>query len=358
MASVHDSSAHDSSGQFNADTFSATNASYSLEKTRTSSSGKFWLNGEVAGCQCPECGGPMSIRLWLLTADCALCGTSLELTEEQERELQDLIHGRVTPPPPPPPPPAPIKPVVPQQQQQTTRPAAKTAASTPPQPQPKKAPRPQEAKPKKAEVKKPEPKKPQPAAIKLPELKSDDLFASASSSPTTTLTDTLPQHEDDETLHLQWLPGLISTILHILLVMLLALMSTTFVPYKKPPILLTATWANEGKEGDKKQALVDDERTVKIEPGPEQAPVPKPQPKPEPPKPVEIKEKPPEPPKEVSTPEIVAKDFRPSDLADANLPSLAQVHQQLSSTNGSRMSQGRDPRLRSQMVEHEGGNDS
>ncbi len=65
-----------------------------------SASGQFWLNGEVAGCQCPDCGGPMSIRLWLMLADCALCGASIELTEEQERELQALIE-RVAPPPPP-----------------------------------------------------------------------------------------------------------------------------------------------------------------------------------------------------------------------------------------------------------------
>jgi hypothetical protein len=134
--------------------------------------------------------------------------------------------------------------------------------------------------------------------------------------------------------------------------MLLALLSSETEPYRKPPILLTATWGNEGKEGDKKQPLENDERTVQIKPGPEKAPEPK---KPEPPKPVALEKPPPTPPKKVSTPEITPQDFRPSDLADDKLPRLDQVQQELASTDGSRMAQGRDPRLRSQMVIHEGG---
>ncbi len=51
----------------------------------------FWLDGEVLACACPDCGSPMSIRLWLLVADCWRCGASLELTEEQERAVQRLL---------------------------------------------------------------------------------------------------------------------------------------------------------------------------------------------------------------------------------------------------------------------------
>src|SRR5687767_9552639 len=50
-----------------------------------------WLNGDVLSCACPDCGSPMSIRLWLMVADCWLCGTTIELTEEQEREARRLL---------------------------------------------------------------------------------------------------------------------------------------------------------------------------------------------------------------------------------------------------------------------------
>ncbi len=57
--------------------------------------GAFWLDGDVLACACPGCGSPMSIRLWLMLADCWRCGTSIELTEEQEQEALRLLesHG-------------------------------------------------------------------------------------------------------------------------------------------------------------------------------------------------------------------------------------------------------------------------
>ncbi|HPU07567.1 MAG TPA: hypothetical protein PLO20_13585, partial [Thermogutta sp.] len=48
--------------------------------------GRIWLDGGVLACACPDCGAPMSIRLWLKLADCWRCGASVELTEEQEAE--------------------------------------------------------------------------------------------------------------------------------------------------------------------------------------------------------------------------------------------------------------------------------
>ncbi len=35
-------------------------------------------NGNLI-CACPECGAPMSVRLWLMVADCWQCGTSIAL---------------------------------------------------------------------------------------------------------------------------------------------------------------------------------------------------------------------------------------------------------------------------------------
>lgn len=53
-----------------------------------------WLDGEVLACACPNCGAPMSVRLWLLVADCWRCGTSVELTEEQEQQALALLRQR------------------------------------------------------------------------------------------------------------------------------------------------------------------------------------------------------------------------------------------------------------------------
>ncbi|MEO8495223.1 MAG: hypothetical protein ABI614_09145, partial [Planctomycetota bacterium] len=54
--------------------------------------GQLWLNGGVLMCACPDCHAPMSIRFWLMVADCWQCGTSIELSEEQEREAKRLLE--------------------------------------------------------------------------------------------------------------------------------------------------------------------------------------------------------------------------------------------------------------------------
>jgi hypothetical protein len=56
--------------------------------------GEFWLRGDVILCACPECRAPMSIRLWLMLADCWNCGTSIELSEAQERAVRRLLAQR------------------------------------------------------------------------------------------------------------------------------------------------------------------------------------------------------------------------------------------------------------------------
>ena len=56
--------------------------------------GSIWLNGDVLLCVCPDCRAPMSVRLWLMIADCWRCGTSIELSEEQEREARRLLERR------------------------------------------------------------------------------------------------------------------------------------------------------------------------------------------------------------------------------------------------------------------------
>ncbi len=54
----------------------------------------FWLDGDVLLCACPDCGAPMTVRLWLMMADCWRCGTSIELTLQQQREAQRVLQQR------------------------------------------------------------------------------------------------------------------------------------------------------------------------------------------------------------------------------------------------------------------------
>jgi len=58
---------------------------------------EFWLNGQSASCACPDCAAPMTIRLWLMIADCWQCGCSIELTAEQERQIQSMLGGGSAP---------------------------------------------------------------------------------------------------------------------------------------------------------------------------------------------------------------------------------------------------------------------
>jgi hypothetical protein len=53
--------------------------------------GSLWLAGDALMCACPDCRAPMTVRTWLMVADCWNCGTSIELNEEQEREARRLL---------------------------------------------------------------------------------------------------------------------------------------------------------------------------------------------------------------------------------------------------------------------------
>ncbi len=64
------------------------------EEVFESADGSISLRGDVIMCACPDCTAPMSIRLWLMLADCWRCGTTIELNEEQERQVQRLLKKR------------------------------------------------------------------------------------------------------------------------------------------------------------------------------------------------------------------------------------------------------------------------
>jgi hypothetical protein len=61
---------------------------------RESPPSQFRLVEGAVLCACPECQSLMSVRLWLGVADCWNCGSSVELSEEQEREVERLLAAR------------------------------------------------------------------------------------------------------------------------------------------------------------------------------------------------------------------------------------------------------------------------
>ncbi|MBC7856490.1 MAG: terpene cyclase/mutase family protein, partial [Pirellulaceae bacterium] len=120
------------------------------------SPGTLWLEGDVLMCACPDCRAPMSVRLWLMAADCWNCGASVELTQEQEREAIRLLKERedAAAPTPVPPPATPESreprqprfkessaPVAPPPATSDAAPSAPASAvSVPPRPQPRRRP--------------------------------------------------------------------------------------------------------------------------------------------------------------------------------------------------------------------------
>ncbi len=58
--------------------------------------GEFWLAGDCVLCGCPECDAAMTVRLWLMVADCWQCGTSIELSEEQESAVDHLLEKQAS----------------------------------------------------------------------------------------------------------------------------------------------------------------------------------------------------------------------------------------------------------------------
>lgn len=60
------------------------------------SDGEFWLTGECVLYACPDCDAPLTVHLWLMVADCWQCGTSIELSEEQERAVDRLLEEQAS----------------------------------------------------------------------------------------------------------------------------------------------------------------------------------------------------------------------------------------------------------------------
>ena len=59
--------------------------------TVETTAGPVWLSGNVVMCCCPECDAPVSVRLWLMVADCWSCGSAMELSYEQQVAAEQLL---------------------------------------------------------------------------------------------------------------------------------------------------------------------------------------------------------------------------------------------------------------------------
>ncbi|MEM9942702.1 MAG: prenyltransferase/squalene oxidase repeat-containing protein [Planctomycetota bacterium] len=61
--------------------------------------GEIWIAGNSLLCRCPDCGAPMTVRIWLGLADCWQCDSSVALTTQQvseARRFMDLPQPSIT----------------------------------------------------------------------------------------------------------------------------------------------------------------------------------------------------------------------------------------------------------------------
>jgi len=265
--------------------------------------GDFWLEGDVLTCACPDCRAPMSVRLWLMSADCWRCGCSFELSIEQERRAREMIAKR----------------------ERQAGPESRT--STPTQ---------REAPKRETGRREPAPSKPR----QEPETKQ-----AAPSPPPEPLVEIEEEPVTGEALlalvqgrdYFRDLPAwLISLIVHLVLMIALGLWTITDDP-EPPQLVLTASVGPEARRGgeEKVDTLVDT---------------------PEYDLPIEQK------PKNNQEREVLrkaqqdARELRLDVLNDPNLPPLSRVKKRLNSSNRQqRMLAARDPRVRRELIRHEGG---
>ena len=276
----------------------------------------FWLDGEVLACACPDCGSPMSIRLWLLVADCWRCGASLELTEEQERAVQRLLD---------------------QARQAAPAPEKKHPATQPTPPSPRPEP--------------PRQKKPAPQPVPIPEGKplprrqqspwKDPVVRPRPARPSAPRR---PQRQEDSTARLRRLLGdlqawLISALLHMVLLILLACLLVNEEPAGPRLLVLATRVGPEDLEGGHKDPPQPD--PVEFE----DAGAPEPEKPPEVPEPPQIEEeKPDEPP--------LPKGEPPGEK-EPELPPV--VGSPVSGGTGRSLYAGRRPEARAYLVRQEGG---
>jgi len=277
------------------------------------------LDGDVLACPCPDCTAPMSIRTWLMVADCWRCDTAIELSEEQEREAMRLIHQRD---------------------------AARARKQGSPKPKPTAAPTKSPAsvpEPKKSSPQAPAEKKPQEKPATPPPTPGRRARRVSAASQPIGVRRRIRRMAAGGTLSVmmhEWFKDLpawvISGLLHMALLMLLGLLSLS---QEEPStdIVLSEVVGNERISGGAK---------IKDEDGQEFDVIMPP-------------EKMPKTEQEKKLLVQAAKDAKmleqPRNMPDFSLPPIQRTLQQINSGNAKGGLLSRDPRVRRQMIKQEGG---
>ena len=235
------------------------------------------LDPGVDACACPDCGMPMSVRLWLRTADCLRCGTSIALE---------------------------YLPIAPSKAKAKRRAAQPVAPAPAPAPAPEPAP-----------------------ALRTKQALLDEI-------PLINLV--APPRIESRARRLmrnlnQLLACLFSILAHLLLLILLALLTWGGGVTEEPAIELSVVFDVDERQGDE---LSDSVQTVGFE--------------------VPLQDN---DPNDMVAAERWAKELAIEDPADApNLPPMDRVADRLASDDPyDRMLSARDPRIRSKVLEAEGG---
>ncbi|MBW3597221.1 MAG: hypothetical protein KY475_08095 [Planctomycetes bacterium] len=290
--------------------------------------GEMWLDGDVVMLACPDCRAPMTVRLWLMIADCWRCGTCIELSEEQQRQAERLLRERE----------ARKRAQVGSQSAGRPQPAPSRQPPSAATPRPAKAPAPSRV------SAPPEQRKTRPAPPPPPA--RDNGHAprrqTAPAPPPSRSAGELHQAYQRRRFQ-SWLGDtpawLISLILHLILITLLGLL--TFEAPEDPRfITLSNSVSREVVEGDNTQPIDPENEFVFDLPLPQDANLNDP----------EVREA-------IVRADQDARELRlPEDAPDPHLPDLENVKEQLRSSEfAERTLAARDPRVRTVLVEQEGG---
>jgi hypothetical protein len=325
----------------------AKNGSNGHATAATGAPGKFWLVGDAIFCACPDCRAPMSVRIYLMIADCWRCGASIELSDEQEREVNRLLAERDRQQPAPksavaPAPPLPRAHVAPTPEPAATTPLEVAAPPNPPPAPAARAPDSPQAPPAPARFRGAPP--PPPATSPAPPTAPARQMPAAPprpAQPQQRRAAPPPYARRQSWLHslLHDTPAwLISMLIHLVALTLLAILTTEEEPDDGPYILLSANARLDRKVGGDNVKIEPDDLAQFDLPLPSKADLADDQ--------------------ERKALLAAAQDARELRLDDdtPNLPDLTTLKGRVGTADGYAVAvAARDPRLRVEMVTKEGG---
>ena len=315
--------------------------------TPSRSPGKIWLDGDAIFCACPDCRAPMSVRIYLMIADCWRCSASIELSDEQEREVNRLLAERdrqcaaVPTPPVAPAPPIPRPAAAPPPPAPVVAPVALATPAPPPPPPAARAPSSPPAPPAPARFRGTPP--PPPASSPAPAAAPARAMPAAPARPAPQQRRAAPppyvrrQSWMSSLLH-DTPAWLISMLIHLVALTLLAILTSEKEADEGPYILLSANVRLDRDRGGDPMKIEPEELAQFDLPLPEKADLTDNQ--------------------ERAALLAAAQDARELRLDDdtPNLPELSTLRSRVGTADGYAVAvAARDPRLRVEMVTKEGG---